>query len=75
MIVMEYCDAGTLKDVLRRGCFRRGVEPNGWPRLDLAVRGREEGGGSRGRGEQREGGAEGGARSAAAPHHPQCPGL
>ncbi len=37
VIVMEYCDAGTLKDVLRRGYFRRGVEPNGWPRLDLVV--------------------------------------
>ncbi|GFR42048.1 hypothetical protein Agub_g2864, partial [Astrephomene gubernaculifera] len=35
VIVMEYCDAGTLKDVMRRGCFRRGVETNGWPKLDL----------------------------------------
>ncbi|KAG2495264.1 hypothetical protein HYH03_006537 [Edaphochlamys debaryana] len=37
VIVMEYCDAGTLKDTLRRGGFRRGVETNGWPRLDLAA--------------------------------------
>ncbi|GIL77168.1 hypothetical protein Vretimale_3166 [Volvox reticuliferus] len=35
VIVMEYCDAGTLKDVLRRGYFKRGVDANGWPRLDL----------------------------------------
>ncbi|GLI59525.1 hypothetical protein VaNZ11_001411 [Volvox africanus] len=35
VIVMEYCDAGTLKDVLRRGYLKRGVDANGWPRLDL----------------------------------------